>query len=86
MKQSALCSFQLALTLPFTLYKTKEEIDIEEDVILLESLTIHRLSKFSAAGFFHVDFSTIFSMLGCVSAFVLVAVPFGRNSRFRPED
>lgn len=79
MKETTLLSFQLSLSLPFNRYKTKEEECVEQNVILLETLSFNRFKQFSAAAFFGVDFSPIFSMVGCVSAFVLLAIPFSKT-------
>ncbi|RZC36254.1 hypothetical protein BDFB_011604, partial [Asbolus verrucosus] len=60
MKQATITGFELLLHLPLG-SSNQEAINIEEDLILLETIVTNKLDNFSAAGFFAVDFPTIFA-------------------------
>ncbi|RZC33389.1 hypothetical protein BDFB_001410, partial [Asbolus verrucosus] len=71
MKQAAIIGFELMLYVPLD-SNSQEAKSIEEDLIFLETVVINRLTNFVAAGFFTVDFQTIFAMLSSVSSVVIL--------------
>lgn len=49
---------------------------IKEDLVLLSNLINNHLPTFNAAGFFTVNFKTLVSMIGSVTAYIVVLIQF----------
>jgi hypothetical protein len=73
MEQATLITFELLLHLPLedSIQQLKA---IREDVLLLETITINRLTPFSAADFLNIDFTTIFTIISSVSSVVILVM------------
>jgi hypothetical protein len=73
MEQATLITFELLLHFPLedSIQQLKA---IREDIMLLETITINRLTPFSAADFFNIDFTTIFTIISSVSSVVILVM------------
>ncbi|XP_044266142.1 uncharacterized protein LOC123012353 [Tribolium madens] len=72
MKQATFIGLQLVLNLPI---ENEDKFkDVEKGLIFVQTITLNRLTRFSAAGFFTVDFSVMFSLISSVSSVVILIV------------
>ncbi|EFA01381.1 uncharacterized protein LOC107397547 [Tribolium castaneum] len=74
MKQATFIAWQLILKLPIDNEYDNKYMDIEEGLIFVQTITLNRLTHFSAAGFFTVDFTVMFSLISSVSSVVILII------------
>ncbi|XP_018565907.1 uncharacterized protein LOC108906943 [Anoplophora glabripennis] len=77
LKESSLLCFELLLKLPFQLNSSEYE-DVYNDVLLLE-LLVNQPVQFSAYGFFTVDYSLLFSIMGGLTSYLIVSIGYDKT-------
>lgn len=70
----------------FLCYKLTQEIsacsqpqDVKDDLILFAQLATNQAPYFTAAGFFNVDYTMLLSILGSVTAYIVVLIQFNKE-------
>ncbi|XP_063913685.1 uncharacterized protein LOC135130261 [Zophobas morio] len=90
MKQTSFIVWKVLVSLRSVNSGDKHKTSIfEEDLILFAAISTNGMATFSAAGFYNVDFSVLFSMLSFISAFVILSMQLfssvvtDRNAHFK---
>ncbi|XP_050497881.1 gustatory receptor 68a-like [Diabrotica virgifera virgifera] len=86
LKNSALESFELFLHLPLQSYFPEHE-ELYEDIVVFERY-IHEPVYFSAGGFFVIDSSLIFKLMGTITSYLIICLGFDKEliHHFTKED
>jgi hypothetical protein len=72
MKQASFLGWELLLCLPLDVNYGKKSL--EKDLIDFETIVTNRLTVFSAAGLFDVDFNVVFTTLSSVSSILILVM------------
>lgn len=74
-QKTPIITYKLLQTLPLESSDPLER-DLREDLLLLSEQTSLRTPSFSAAGFFTVDYTMLFTLLGSVTSYLIVLIQF----------
>ncbi|CAG9826936.1 unnamed protein product [Diabrotica balteata] len=77
LKNSALESFELFLHLPLQSYFPEHE-ELYEDIVVFERY-IHEPVYLSAGGFFTIDSSLIFKLMGAITSYLIICLGFDKE-------
>lgn len=58
--------------------RTPETAHIREELFILAQQVTHRCPYFSAAGFFNVDYTMLFIILGSFTSYLVVIIQFNK--------
>lgn len=76
-RRTATICYKLLLDVP-PICSTMQERILKEELILLAQQATHQCPYFSAAGFFNVDYSMLFGLLGTVTSYVIVLIQINK--------
>lgn len=76
-KRTATICYNLLLDVPAVSNNVQDRI-LREELILLANQATHQCPHFSAAGFFRVDYTMLFGLLGTVTSYIIVLIQINK--------
>lgn len=76
-QRTATVCYNLLLDVPAVSNNVQDKI-LREELILLAQQATHQCPYFSAAGFFNVDYTMLFGLLGTVTSYIIVLIQINK--------